>query len=314
MPEKFNSHQTTTDVFSRRAFPEAVTLVEVGARDGLQNHPESLSADIRAELINRLAQTGLQRIEAGSFVSSEAVPQMAGSEQVFTMLKRQSGVVYSALTPNLKGFGRALAAKADEVAVFASASEGFSQKNINCSISESLKRFEPVMAAAQQHKIKVRGYVSCVMGCPYDGKVAPSQVAAVANELWQMGCYEISLGDTIGIGTPLQAKQVLEQAVRHIPINALAAHFHNTYGQALANIYALLEEGISVLDTAIAGLGGCPYAPQASGNLATEDAVYMLHGMGIKTGVNIDKLLKTATFISNQLGVSPRSSVALALG
>ncbi|ELU10662.1 hypothetical protein CAPTEDRAFT_201585 [Capitella teleta] len=238
---------------------------------------------------------------------------MADSQKVFDLIHRQPGIIYSALTPNLKGFEAALAAGADEVAVFASASEGFSQKNINCSISESLKRFEPVMAAAKQHGLKVRGYVSCVMGCPYDGDIRPSVVADVADQLWQMGCYEISLGDTIGVGTPYKAKIVLEQTSRNIPVLSLAAHFHNTYGQALANVYALLEEGLSVIDTSVAGLGGCPYAPGASGNLATEDVVYMLEGMGIKTGVNMEELLKAATFICDQLGIPSRSNAGFAL-
>ncbi|MFK0573568.1 hydroxymethylglutaryl-CoA lyase [Endozoicomonas sp.] len=307
------SSQSPPEYARPKALPETVTLVEMGARDGLQNQPKVLSAEIRSELINRLAKAGLKRIEAGSFVSPRAIPQMADSDKVFALLHRQPGIVYSALTPNLRGFEAALTAGADEVAVFASASEGFSQKNINCSISESLKRFEPVMAVAQQHGLKVRGYVSCVMGCPYDGDIQPFAVADVADQLWQMGCYEISLGDTIGAGTPLKAKRLLEHTSKNIPVQSLAAHFHNTYGQALANIYALLEEGLSVIDTSVAGLGGCPYAPGASGNLATEDAAYMLEGMGIKTVVNMEELLKAATFICDQLGITSRSNVGLAL-
>lgn len=303
----------SSDTANSQRLPDTVTLVEMGARDGLQNQPEILSAGVRSELINRLARTGLKRIEAGSFVSPKAVPQMADSHNVFDLLERQPGIIYGALTPNLKGFEAALAAGADEVAVFASASEGFSQKNINCSIAESLQRFEPVMTAAKKHGIKVRGYVSCVMGCPYDGDIHPSAVAGVAGQLWQMGCYEISLGDTIGVGTPLKAKKVLEHTSRDIPVSALAAHFHNTYGQALANVLALLEEGLSVIDSSVAGLGGCPYAPGASGNLATEDIVYMLHGMGIKTGINMEELLKAATFICDQLGIPSRSNAGLAL-
>ncbi|MGO0308278.1 hydroxymethylglutaryl-CoA lyase [Endozoicomonas acroporae] len=303
----------SSDTANSQQLPDRVTLVEMGARDGLQNQPEILSAGIRSELINRLARTGLKRIEAGSFVSPKAVPQMADSHKVFDLLHRQPGITYGALTPNLKGFEAALAAGADEVAVFTSASEGFSQKNINCSIAESLQRFEPVMAAAKKHGLNVRGYVSCVMGCPYDGDIPPSAVAGVAEQLWQMGCYEISLGDTIGVGTPLNAKKVLEHTSRHIPVSALAAHFHNTYGQALANVLALLEEGLSVIDSSVAGLGGCPYAPGASGNLATEDVVYMLHGMGIKTGINMEELLKAATFICDQLGIPSRSNAGLAL-
>ncbi|WP_257295624.1 hydroxymethylglutaryl-CoA lyase [Endozoicomonas sp. YOMI1] len=303
----------SSDTANSQQLPDRVTLVEMGARDGLQNQPEILSAGIRSELINRLARTGLKRIEAGSFVSPKAVPQLADSHNVFDLLDRQPGITYGALTPNLKGFEAALAAGADEVAVFASASEGFSQKNINCSIAESLKRFAPVMEAAKKHGLNVRGYVSCVMGCPYDGEICPSAVAGVAEQLWQMGCYEISLGDTIGVGTPLNAKKVLEHTSRNIPVSALAAHFHNTYGQALANVLALLEEGLSVIDSSVAGLGGCPYAPGASGNLATEDVVYMLHGMGIKTGINMEELLKAATFICDQLGIPSRSNAGLAL-
>ncbi|USE34619.1 hydroxymethylglutaryl-CoA lyase [Endozoicomonas sp. SCSIO W0465] len=303
----------SSDTANAQRLPDRVTVVEMGARDGLQNQPEVLSAGIRSELINRLAKTGLQRIEAGSFVSPKAVPQMVDSDKVFDRLHRQTGVIYGALIPNMKGFEAALAAGADEVAVFASASEGFSQKNINCSIAESLQRFQPVIEAAKKHGLKVRGYVSCVMGCPYDGDVSPSAVAGVAGQLWQMGCYEISLGDTIGVGTPLKAKKVLEHTARNIPVSSLAAHFHNTYGQALANVLALLEEGLSVIDSSVAGLGGCPYAPGASGNLATEDVVYMLHGMGIKTGVNMEELLKAATFICDQLGITSRSNAGFAL-
>ena len=294
-------------------WPQSVTIVEMAARDGLQNLPQTVPPHLRAQLVDYLSLTGIKRIEAGSFVSARAVPQMADSGQVFATIRRQPGIRYSALTPNLKGLEAALAAGADEVAVFASASEGFSQKNINCSIAQSLKRFEPVLSAAAQHGLKVRGYLSCVMGCPYDGDVAPTAVASVADQLWQMGCYEISLGDTIGVGTPLKAKRMLEQTARHIPVKALAAHFHNTYSQALVNVFALLEEGLSVIDTSVAGLGGCPYAPGASGNLATEDAVYMLEGMGIRTGVNMKALLKAATFICDQLGITSRSGVGLAL-
>ena len=300
------------DTANSQRIPKMVTLVEIGARDGLQNQPEILPVEIRSELVNRLVRAGLKRIETGSFVS-KAVPQMAETHKVFDLLHRQQGVTYSALTPNLKGFDAALAAGADEVAVFASASEGFSQKNINCSIAESLRRFSPVMEAANKHRLKVRGYVSCVMGCPYDGDIHPTAVAEVTEQLWQMGCYEISLGDTIGVGTPLKAKRMLEYTSRNIPISSLAAHFHNTYGQALANVFALLEEGLSVIDSSIAGLGGCPYAPGASGNLATEDVVYMLHGMGIKTGINMKELLKAATFICDRLGIPSRSNAGFAL-
>lgn len=293
-------------------FPARVTLVEMGARDGLQNLSQGVPASIRAELIDRLAAAGLTRIEAGSFVSSQAVPQMADSDQVFRKLHRRPAVQYSALTPNLKGLEAALKAGADEVAIFASASEGFSQKNINCSISESLKRFEPVMAEAAKHQLPVRGYVSCVMGCPYDGAVSPAAVASISDALYQMGCYEISLGDTIGVGTPLKAKQMLEPVSRKVPITSLSAHFHNTCGQALVNLYAVIEEGLSVVDASVAGLGGCPYAPGASGNVATEDVVYMLEGMGLNTGIQMDLLLQAADFICDHLGITTQSSVGQA--
>ena len=298
---------------SSKNLPASVSLMEVGARDGLQNQSKKISAELRAQLVHRLAESGLRRIETGSFVSPKAVPQMADSDQVFALLKKKSGVVYSALTPNQKGFDAAIAAGADEVAVFASASEGFSQKNINCSIAESIKRFEPIIAAAKQHHIHVRGYVSCVMDCPYDGEINPQSVVDIATEMWNMGCYEISLGDTIGTGTPLRAKRMLAAVNKHIPVQFLAAHFHNTYGQALTNIYALLEEGLSIIDASIAGLGGCPYAPGASGNVATEDVVYMLEGMGIDTGINMSELLQTARFIQKEMGIQSSSNAGIAL-
>ncbi len=294
-------------------FPDQVRIFEMGARDGLQNLTETVSANTKAQFINLLAESGLSHIETGSFVSPRYVPQMADSDKVFSHIERIPGVVYSALTPNLKGFEGALAAGASEVAVFASASEGFSQKNINCSIADSLKRFEPVMLAAEQHGLPVRGYVSCVMGCPYDGDVQPDAVASVSSALAQLGCYEISLGDTIGTGTPLKAKKMLAAVTEIIPVTRLAAHFHNTYGQALANLYAVIEEGVSVVDSSVAGLGGCPYAPGASGNVATEDVVYMLDGLGIESGVSMDKLLKAATFICHQLGIESRSNAGVAL-
>ncbi|MGI9281099.1 MAG: hydroxymethylglutaryl-CoA lyase [Endozoicomonas sp.] len=293
--------------------PESVRIVEVGARDGLQNLPTPASWEVRAQLVDLLSHSGLRHIETGSFVSPKYVPQMAGSDQVFQSINRQSNVVYTALTPNLRGMEDALKSGADEAAVFASASEGFSQKNINCSIAKSLKRFEPVMELANQHDIPVRGYVSCIVSCPYDGPTTPQQVAEVTRELYQMGCYEVSLGDTIGTGTPLLIKKVLEACVRDVPMEHLAAHFHNTYGQALANIYASLEEGLAVVDSAVAGLGGCPYAPGASGNVATEDVLYLMEGLNIKTGIQMDKLLEAATFICSQLGISSRSNTGLAL-
>ena len=297
------------------AFPQQVRLVEMSPRDGLQNEPGPIIAThIKTELIERLADCGLNHIEAASFVSPKWVPQMGDAAEVMTGIKRQQGVRYSVLTPNLKGFENALAAGVDEVAVFGAASESFSQKNINCSIAESLERFLPVMEAAKQHNIPVRGYVSTVLGCPYEGDIAPEQVAKVAKALAELGCYEISLGDTIGVGTPLKAKRMLEAVVAEIPIEKLAAHFHDTYGQALANLYAVLEEGIAVIDSSVAGLGGCPYAKGASGNVATEDVLYLLNGLGIETGVDLNKLVTTGEWISEQLKRNNGSKVGQALG
>lgn len=297
------------------AFPKQVRLVEMSPRDGLQNEPGAVIAtDIKTGLIDRLADCGLNHIESASFVSPKWVPQMGDAADVMAGIKRKQGVRYSVLTPNLKGFENALAAGADEVAVFGAASESFSQKNINCSIAESLERFLPVMEAAKQHHIPVRGYVSTVLGCPYEGDIAPEQVAKVAKALAEMGCYEISLGDTIGVGTPLKAKRMLEAVAAEVPIEKLAAHFHDTYGQALANLYAVLEEGIAVIDSSVAGLGGCPYAKGASGNVATEDVLYLLNGLGIKTGVDLDKLVATGEWISGQLNRQNGSKVGQALG
>ncbi|MAB51743.1 MULTISPECIES: hydroxymethylglutaryl-CoA lyase [unclassified Marinobacter] len=297
------------------AFPQQVRLVEMSPRDGLQNEPGPIIAThIKTELIERLADCGLNHIEAASFVSPKWVPQMGDAAEVMTGIKRQQGVRYSVLTPNLKGFENALAAGVDEVAVFGAASESFSQKNINCSIAESLERFLPVMEAAKQHNIPVRGYVSTVLGCPYEGDIAPEQVAKVAKALAELGCYEISLGDTIGVGTPLKAKRMLEAVVAEVPIEKLAAHFHDTYGQALANLYAVLEEGIAVIDSSVAGLGGCPYAKGASGNVATEDVLYLLNGLGIETGVDLNKLVTTGEWISEQLKRNNGSKVGQALG
>jgi len=295
------------------AFPQQVRLVEMSPRDGLQNEPGPIIAThIKTELIERLADCGLNHIEAASFVSPKWVPQMGDAAEVMTGIKRQQGVRYSVLTPNLKGFENALAAGVDEVAVFGAASESFSQKNINCSIAESLERFLPVMEAAKQHNIPVRGYVSTVLGCPYEGDIAPEQVAKVAKALAELGCYEISLGDTIGVGTPLKAKRMLEAVVAEVPIEKLAAHFHDTYGQALANLYAVLEEGIAVIDSSVAGLGGCPYAKGASGNVATEDVLYLLNGLGIETGVDLNKLVTTGEWISEQLKRNNGSKVGQA--
>ena len=297
------------------AFPTQVRLVEMSPRDGLQNEPGPvIDTAIKTGLIDRLADCGLNHIESASFVSPKWVPQMGDAADVMAGIKRKAGVRYSVLTPNLRGFENALAAGVDEVAVFGAASESFSQKNINCSIAESLERFLPVMEAAKQHHIPVRGYVSTVLGCPYEGDIAPEQVAKVAKALAELGCYEISLGDTIGVGTPLKAKRMLEAVAAAVPIEKLAAHFHDTYGQALANLYAVLEEGISVIDASVAGLGGCPYAKGASGNVATEDVLYLLNGLGIKTGVDLNKLVTTGEWISEQLKRHNGSKVGQALG
>ena len=297
------------------AFPTQVRLVEMSPRDGLQNEPGPvINTAIKTGLIDRLADCGLNHIESASFVSPKWVPQMGDAAEVMAGIKRKAGVRYSVLTPNLRGFENALAAGVDEVAVFGAASESFSQKNINCSIAESLERFLPVMEAAKQHHIPVRGYVSTVLGCPYEGDIPPEQVAKVAKALAELGCYEISLGDTIGVGTPLKAKRMLEAVAAEVPIEKLAAHFHDTYGQALANLYAVLEEGISVIDASVAGLGGCPYAKGASGNVATEDVLYLLNGLGIKTGVDLNKLVTTGEWISEQLKRHNGSKVGQALG
>lgn len=295
------------------SFPTHVKIVEVGPRDGLQNEKQVVATATKIALINRLSATGLSVVEATSFVSPKWVPQMADNAEVLTGIDRKPGVSYPVLTPNLKGFEAALAAGATEVAIFGAASESFSQKNINCSIAESLERFAPVMEAAKAAGVKVRGYVSCVLGCPYEGEIAPSAVAEVAKTLYAMGCYEISLGDTIGVGTPAKAKAMIEAVAKYVPVPQLAAHFHDTYGQALANLYAVLEMGVATLDASVAGLGGCPYAAGASGNVATEDVLYLLNGLGIETGVNLDALVDTALFITEVLGRQPASKVAIAL-
>lgn len=293
--------------------PKKVRLVEVGPRDGLQNEKEPLSVADKLALVHALADAGLTTVETGSFVNPKWVPQMANSEEVFRGLQRKAGVVYSALTPNMKGFERAVAVQADEVAVFAAASEAFSQKNTNCSIAESLKRFEPVMAAASSAKIPVRGYISCVVGCPYDGRIRPEQVLSVANELLAMGCYEISLGDTIGVATAADCEQLLNCLTATIAPEKLAVHYHDTYGQALANILRSLQLGIQVIDSSVAGLGGCPYAKGATGNVATEDVVYMLNGLGIEHGIDLDKLIAAGNAISRRLNRHNQSRVANAL-
>ncbi|MGV8918843.1 MAG: hydroxymethylglutaryl-CoA lyase [Pseudomonas sp.] len=294
------------------SLPQFVRLVEVGPRDGLQNEAQPVSVAAKVQLVDDLSAAGLSYIEVGSFVSPKWVPQMAGSAQVFAQIQRKDAVTYAALTPNFRGFEDAMASGVTEVAVFAAASEAFSQRNINCSISESLERFVPIMEAARLYGVNVRGYVSCVLGCPYEGKVAPEQVASVANELFAMGCYEISLGDTIGTGTPGATRQLFETVAGKIPRGKLAGHFHDTYGQALANIYASLLEGIQVFDTSIAGLGGCPYAKGASGNVATEDVLYMLNGLGIETGIDMDLLIAAGQRVCEVLGRHTGSRVARA--
>ena len=292
------------------SLPSHVRLVEVGPRDGLQNEAQPISVADTVRLVDALSAAGLSYIEVGSFVSPKWVPQMAGSAEVFAQIQRKPGVTYGALAPNLRGFEDALAAGVKEVAVFAAASEAFSQRNINCSISESLERFAPIMAAAKQHGVSVRGYVSCVLGCPYEGDIAPEQVAAVARELYAMGCYEVSLGDTIGTGTAGATRRLFEVVGAQVPRDKLAGHFHDTYGQAIANIYASLLEGITVFDSSIAGLGGCPYAKGASGNVATEDVLYLLNGLGIDTGIDLERLIGAGQQISQVLGRPTGSRVA----
>ncbi|MGY2364744.1 hydroxymethylglutaryl-CoA lyase [Pseudomonas azotoformans] len=294
------------------SLPTHVRLVEVGPRDGLQNEAQPISVADKVRLVDALSAAGLSYIEVGSFVSPKWVPQMAGSAEVFAQIQRKPGVTYGALAPNLRGFEDALAAGVKEVAVFAAASEAFSQRNINCSISESLERFAPIMAAAKQHGISVRGYVSCVLGCPYEGQIAPGQVATVARELYAMGCYEVSLGDTIGTGTAGATRRLFEAVGAQVPREKLAGHFHDTYGQAIANIYASLLEGITVFDSSIAGLGGCPYAKGASGNVATEDVLYLLNGLGIETGIDLEVLIGAGQQISKVLGRPTGSRVAKA--
>lgn len=293
--------------------PSSVRLVEVGPRDGLQNEKAFVPTHLKRALIERLAEAGCKHIEAASFVSPRWVPQMADHREIMQGIKRRPGVTYSALTPNLKGLEAAIESGVDEVAVFGAASDAFSHKNINCSIAESLERFEPVVAQARQAGLRVRGYVSCVLGCPYEGDIEPAQVKWVADALYQMGCDEISLGDTIGTGTPLKAKRMLEAVSAKVPMTNLAAHFHDTYGQALANLYAVMEEGISIIDSAVAGLGGCPYAKGASGNVASEDVVYMLNGLGIETGIDLEALAKTGDWITRSIDKPNRARAGTAL-
>jgi hydroxymethylglutaryl-CoA lyase len=301
-------------------YPESVRIVEVGPRDGLQNETQAISTADKIELIQRLAQAGLSHIEVGSFVSPKWVPQMADSLAVMQGITRKDTVRYAALTPNKRGFDQAIEAKANEVAIFAAASESFSQKNINCSIEESLQRFEEIMTAAKAQNIPVRGYVSCILGCPYEGAITTdnaeshfAKVKQVSQKLLAMGCYEVSLGDTIGTGTPKFTEQLLQTLLDDIPSHQLAVHFHDTYGQALSNILVALQQGITTIDASIAGLGGCPYAKGASGNVATEDVLYMLEGMNIKSGVDIDNLISIGNWISQKLSRSNGSKVGSAL-
>jgi len=291
---------------------DTVHIVEMGARDGLQNEKTSVSVADRIAFIEALVGAGLHTVEVGAFVSPRAIPQMVGSDEVLRGVSHLPGE-FHVLVPNEKGYDAARAAGAKVVSVFAAASEGFSRANINCSIAESIERFKPVVARAKSDGVRVRGYVSCVLGCPFDGEIRPQAVADVANKLWDLGCYEISLGDTIGIGTPVKAKEMLRAVAAYVPAGHLAMHFHDTYGQALANLYAGMEEGVRVIDSAAGGLGGCPFAPGATGNVATEDVVYMLEGMGIKTGVDMDRLVAATNEITRLIGRLPVSRVATAM-
>jgi hydroxymethylglutaryl-CoA lyase len=291
---------------------DTVHIVEMGARDGLQNEKTSVSVADRIAFIEALVGAGLHTVEVGAFVSPRAIPQMIGSDEVLRGVSHLPGE-FHVLVPNEKGYDAARAAGAKVVSVFAAASEGFSRANINCSIAESIERFKPVVARAKSDGVRVRGYVSCVLGCPFDGEIRPRAVADVANKLWDLGCYEISLGDTIGVGTPVKAKEMLRTVATYVPTGHLAMHFHDTYGQALANLYAGMEEGVRVIDSAAGGLGGCPFAPGATGNVATEDVVYMLEGMGIRTGVDMDRLVAATNEITRLIGRLPVSRVATAM-
>jgi len=295
------------------SFPRKARIVEVGPRDGLQNEAKRVPTEVKIELINRLAEAGPAAVEATAFVSPKWVPQMADNAQVFAGIRRRPGVGYPVLVPNMKGFEAARAAGAEEIAVFGAASETFSRRNINCSIAESLERFAPVVKIARASGMRVRGYISCAAGCPYEGEVKPLAVAVLAEKLYKMGCYEISLGDTIGVGTPGRIRAMIEAVAKRVPIGSLAGHYHDTYGQALANIYASLEAGVRTFDSSVAGLGGCPYAKGASGNVATEDVVYMLDGLEIETGVDLMKILRAGQFICRELGREPGSKVARAM-
>src|SRR5258706_5261452 len=295
------------------ALPARVRSVEVGPRDGVKKERGEVPTAVKLELIERLADAGLKSIEATAFVSPKWIPQMADHTEVLERIRRKPGVSYPVLTPNLKGFEAAKAAGATEVAVFGAASEAFSKKNINCSMAESLDRFGAVVAAEKKSVIKVRGYISCVVACPYEGEIQPRKVADVAAALYDMGCYEISLGDTIGAATPGKTQAMIQACLKRVPVEKLAGHYHDTYGQALANIYASMEAGVATFDASVAGLGGCPYAKGASGNVATEDVVYMLHGLGIETGIDLDKLVETGIWISSILKRTPGSKAGRAI-
>jgi isopropylmalate/homocitrate/citramalate synthase len=293
--------------------PRHVRIVEVGPRDGLQNEPKAVPAPTKIAFIEMLVEAGLSYVEAGAFVSPKAVPQMADTMDVMTGLKRREGVVYPVLAPNLKGLDAAIKAEAEEVAAFTAASEAFTKANTNCTIDEALERAAEICDLANENNIRVRGYISCVMGCPYEGHVDPGRVADLAEKLMAMGCYGVSLGDTVGYGTPDQARDLIDVVAKAVPHDKLGVHFHDTYGQALSNILAVLDQGITVIDSAVAGLGGCPYAPGAAGNVATEDVLYMLDGLGVETGVDLEKVAAAGRFICGELGRQPATKVAQAL-
>lgn len=295
------------------SLPKSVKIVEVGPRDGLQNELQTVSADVKIALVDRLTQAGFVNIEAASFVSPKWVPQMATSSAVMAGIARKAGVIYSALTPNLQGFHAALAAKADEVVIFGSASEAFSQKNINCSIAESIARFRDVAQAAKDHGLRLRGSISCAFGCPYQGEVTPDAVADVVQRLRDLGCDEIDIADTIGIATPNKIHDVLLRVIREFPVERLSGHFHDTYGQGIANIYASLEAGLSIFHSSVSGLGGCPYAKGATGNVATEDVLFLMQGLGIETGIDLNAVVAAGQFISNHLGRKSASRAGNAL-
>ena len=305
---------TTPRARDKPLMGERIAIVEVGPRDGLQNEKQIVSVETKIALVERLAEAGLKTVEAGAFVSPKWVPQMAASDEVMARIRRRAGVSYPVLTPNMKGYEGARAARADTVAVFGAASESFSQKNINCSIAESLERFAPVIEAAKTDGIAVRGYVSCVLGCPYEGDVPLKNVVRVAKALYDIGCHEISLGDTIGVGTPEETRAMIRAVASEVPVSALAGHYHDTYGQALSNIWASIEEGVQVFDSSVSGLGGCPYAKGASGNVATEDVVYSLERSGLETGVDLDAIIEISRWISSELARRPGGKVTLARG